>query len=85
MCVRARAYVYVCACVCVCGEKLRNKVIQSEEFYAKESWRDNVSVLINHQQDIEKRWKRNTVYVLMQNYTRVFLNIAVLHDLATVG
>ena len=34
---------------------------------------------------IEKRWKRNTVYVLMQNYTRVFLNIAVLHDLATVG
>ena len=25
-----RFYVCVCVCVCVCGEKLKNKVIQSE-------------------------------------------------------
>ena len=44
-----------CGCVCVClsvclsvgGEKLKNKVIQSEEFNVKASRRYNVSVSIN--------------------------------------
>ena len=29
-------------------EKIENKVILNEEFIVKESWRYNVSVLINH-------------------------------------
>ena len=37
-----------------CEEKLKNKVIQSEEFNMKESRRYNVSVLTNHHQDLEK-------------------------------
>ena len=36
------------------GEKLKNKIIQSEEFIVKESWGYNVSVLINDHQDLEK-------------------------------
>ena len=35
-------------------EKFKNKVIQSEEFNIKESRRYNVSVSINHHQDLEK-------------------------------
>ena len=44
----------MCVCVCVCGEKLKNKVIQSEEFNMEESRRYNVSVLINHHHDLKK-------------------------------
>ena len=36
----------MCVCVCVCVEKLKNNIIQREEFNMKESWRYNVSVLI---------------------------------------
>ena len=35
-------------------EKLEKQVSQKEEFNLKESWRSNVSVLINHHQDLEK-------------------------------
>ena len=52
MCVCVCVCMYVC--VCECGEKLKNKLIQSEEFDMKESWRYNVSVLIDHHQDLEK-------------------------------
>ena len=34
-------------------EKLENKVTESEQFNMKESRRYNVSVLINHHQDLE--------------------------------
>ena len=34
-------------------EKMKNKVIQREEFNVKESQRYNVSVLLNHHQDLE--------------------------------
>ena len=36
------------------GEKLKNKVIQSEEFNVKGSQHYNVLVLINHYQDLKK-------------------------------
>ena len=32
-------------------EKLKNKVIQSDEVIVEESWRYNISVLIKHLQD----------------------------------
>ena len=35
------------------GEKLKNKVIQSDEFIVKESRRYNISVLINYQQNFK--------------------------------
>ena len=35
-------------------EKIRKNVIFSEEFNVKESQRYKVSVLINHEQDLEK-------------------------------
>ena len=35
-------------------KKMKNKVIQSEEFNVKESRHYNVSVLINHLQNLEK-------------------------------
>ena len=40
--------------MCVCGKKFKNKVIQSKESIAKETRRYNVSILINHHQDLEK-------------------------------
>ena len=36
------------------GEKLKNKVIKSEEFNVKERQHYNISVLLNHHQDLEK-------------------------------
>ena len=44
----------MCVYVCVRGEKMKNKVIQTEEFDMKENQRYNVSVLINHHQNLEK-------------------------------
>ena len=38
----------------VCGGNFKNKVIQREDINAKESQCHNVSVLMNHYQDIEK-------------------------------
>ena len=35
------------------GEKLKNKVIQREEFIVKENRRHNISVLINHHKDFD--------------------------------
>ena len=35
-------------------QKLKNKVIQSEEFDMKESWRYNISFLVNQHQDLKK-------------------------------
>ena len=35
------------------GEKLENKDCKSEELNMKESWRFNVSVSLNHHQDLE--------------------------------
>ena len=45
------------------GEKLKNKVIQSEEFNVKERQCYDVSVLINHHQDLEK--KSSNIYNLL--------------------
>ena len=33
---------------------MKNKVIQSKQFNVKESWHYNVSILMNHHQDLEK-------------------------------
>ena len=41
-------------------EKLKNKVIQKEEFHVKESQHNNVSVLMNHHQDLDG-WFRMTI------------------------
>ena len=35
-------------------EKLKNKIIQREEFNVKENQRNIVSVLMNHHQNLEK-------------------------------
>ena len=58
MCVCVCVCVYVCVCVCVCvsicKEKLKNKVIQNEEFDMKEGQCYNILVLRNHHQNLEK-------------------------------
>ena len=38
-------------------EKLRNIAFQSETFNMKESQRYNISILINHHQDLEKCYR----------------------------
>ena len=45
-------YIYIY--IYIYGEKLKNKVIQSEEFNMKESQCYNFLVLINHHLDLEK-------------------------------
>ena len=40
--------------IIVIWEKLKNKVIQREEFNVKESQHYNISVLRNHHQDLER-------------------------------
>ena len=47
-----------------CGEKLKNKVILSDEYFMKESRRYNLSILINHHQDF-KDDDTNTLYFII--------------------
>ena len=60
----------------------KNKVIQSEEFNVKESWRYNVSVLINLHWDLEKMISsvvKSPMYVLLI-LTQLFLLLLASYD-----
>ena len=54
---------------------LKNKVIQSEEFTMKESRRYNVSVTINHPQDLEKMLWRNVKGEIINYITDKYSNL----------
>ena len=47
-------YIYIYIYIKRERERLKNKVIQREESYVKESQRYKVSVLMNHHQDLER-------------------------------
>ena len=78
-------YIYMCVCVCVCvcvyiyiytERETENKVIQSEEFNVKESRRYNMSILINHYQDLEKML--SSVVSLQKNvYIYIYIYVCV--------